>query len=166
MDDDIIVQGLRKVEERFLDFIFDADGPQRLIDCRLIRPCHEGYGIADKTDLFIQNKPVVRTRFRIGLAGNGKSRLRYVIGRYDTNDARNFLSSTLIDLFNDGSGMGAPQHLYDEAVFGHDVFRIDRLPRNQGLGILLGYDLIDRFKFHHDRTSFPLALKYSLIALI
>ena len=62
--------------------------------------------------------------------------------------------------------MGAPQHLYDEAVFGHDVFRIDRLPRNQGLGILLGYDLIDRFKFHHDRTSFPLALKYSLIALI
>ena len=37
---------------------------------------------------------------------------------------------------------GAPQHLYDEAVFGHDVFRIDRLPRNQGLGILLATTLL------------------------
>ena len=106
MDDDVIVQSLRKIEERFLDFIFDADGPQRLIDCRLIRSCHKSHGVTDKADLFIQNKSVVRARFRIGLAGNGKSRLRYVIGRYDTNDARNFLSGTLIDLFNDGSGMG------------------------------------------------------------
>ena len=132
----------------------------------MIRSGYEGNGIADKANLFIQNEPVIGTGFGIGLAGNGKPRLGDVIGRCDTDDARNLLSGTLIDLFNDSSGMGTPQDFDDEAVFRHDVFRIDWLPGNQGLRILFGHDLIDRFKFHQDRTSFPLALKNFLMALI
>ena len=148
MDDDLAVQGLGEIEERLLDFVFYAQDAQGLIDGFFRFPGDESHGVADVADLFIEDEAVVRTQFRIGLAGNGEARLGHVVGRDDADDARHFFRRRLGDLLDDGSGMRAAQCLDDETILGHDVFRIDRLARDQGLGVLLGDRMIDGFEFH------------------
>ena len=159
MDDNIVVQSFGEIEERFLDFVFDAEDAEGLVDGVFIRTGYESDGIADEADLLIQDEAVIRAQFRIGLAGNGETRLRHVFSRDDADDARHLFGSALIHLLDDGSGMGTAQGLDDETVLGPQIIRIDRLARDQGLRILLGNNVIDSFVFHYARTSFPLALK-------
>ena len=159
MDDDIVIQGFGEIQERFLDVVLDAEDAQGLVDGFFTRTGDEGDGIADEANLLIQDEAVIRAQFRIGLAGNGEPRLRYVIGRDDADDARHLFGRTLVHVLDDGSGMRTAQGLDDEAVLGPQIIRIDRLACDQGLGILLGNSMVDNFVFHYARTSFPLALK-------
>ena len=68
MDDDIVVQSFGEIEERFLDFVFNAEDAEGLVDGVFIRTGDEGDGIADEADLLIQDEAVIRAQFRIGPA--------------------------------------------------------------------------------------------------
>ena len=67
MDDNIVVQSFGEIEERFLDFVFDAEDAEGLVDGVFIRTGDESDGIADEADLLIQDEAVIRAQFRICL---------------------------------------------------------------------------------------------------
>uniref|UniRef100_UPI004029B0A5 hypothetical protein n=1 Tax=Megasphaera sp. TaxID=2023260 RepID=UPI004029B0A5 len=96
MDDDIVVQSFGEIEERFLDFVFNAEDAEGLVDGVFIRTGDEGDGIADEADLLIQDEAVIRAQFRIGLTGNGETRLFYFFRRDDAFDSWLLFGSALI----------------------------------------------------------------------
>ena len=106
--------------------------------------------------MLIQDELIVGAQFGIGLAGNGKPRMRHVVGRDDADDSRHLFRRISLHRLDPGVGMGAAQGLDDQAVLRRDVLRIHRLARNQADGVFLHNRLIDCF---HSCTAFPLACK-------
>ena len=135
---DVVIERLRKVEQRLEHLVVDLDELERLVGGLL------GLGGDDRHLLVLiahevlEDQAVVGRGLRIALAGNGKAALGHVLVGIDAHHAGHLEGTRRVDGADLSAGIGAALELDDEGAGGHQVARVDRTALEQGLRVLLG----------------------------
>ena len=137
MDHDVVVECLRKVEQRLEHLIVDLDELERLVGGLLGLGGDDRHLLVLVAHEVLENQTVVGTRLRVGLAGDSKATLGHVLVGVDAHHAGHLQGARRVDRADLGASIGAALEFDDERTGGHQVARVDGTALEQGLRVLL-----------------------------
>ncbi len=135
MNDYRIVLCFMKIQYSRKHFIFCFDQFQCPVHTVLVFSSHNRHRVSYKTDMTVQNEPVIRTWFRISLSCQGKPVLGYVFPGIHRLDTGYLFCRTGLYRTDKGIGTGTAQQFHNKTVFSRQIFRKYRLSGNQSPGI-------------------------------
>ena len=138
VDHDIVIECLRKVEQRLEHLIVDLDELEGLVGGLLGLGGDNRHLLVLIAHEVLEDQAVVRRGLRIALAGNGKAALGHVLVGIDAHHAGHLQGARRVDGADLGAGVGTALELDDEGARGHQVARVDGTTLEQGLRVLLG----------------------------
>ncbi|MPN48043.1 hypothetical protein SDC9_195647 [bioreactor metagenome] len=143
-----MVLGDHRIQQGFQHLIADSDQTHGLIYEFRVGSGNDGYGIAYKAQVPIQDQPVIGAWFRIGLTGQCESLIRNILPGQNAFDAGQGQCLGCVDFCDEGVSMGTPQKFYHQGILRREVRRIDRLARDQRHGIFFPDGLIQLLHVH------------------
>ena len=150
MNEDGVVLGFGKVQQRLHDVILDLNQPQSLVGCLLIFGGHNGYRITVATQMTVENQPVIGAGLGVSLSGRSETGVGHILPGEDTTHAGHFQCGGGVDRFDIRVGMRAAQELNHQRILGNQVAGIDGFTGDKAHGVFFTDGRIDKA---HDCTS-------------
>ena len=133
------VQRFVNVQHRGQHLILHLDALQGLPGGLLGLGGHDGYRVAHKADVFIQNEPVIGGGLGPSLARHGEALLGHVLPGVNGHHPRRAQGGGGVDGLDEGVSVGAAQHLDHKAVRRGHVLGVDGLAQQEGHGVLFAH---------------------------
>ena len=105
----------------------------------------DGHRVAHKTDVPVQNQPVIGRRLGVGLARDGKTGGGHILPGIDVHHAGHLAGKGDIHAFYHGVGVRAAEQPNHQRAAGHHIAGVDRLAQKKLHGVLFAAGLADNF---------------------